>query len=249
METTREQAKNSTKFMEEFMLFVVSILGLSSATANSYVKYIQGVCKTLRREFTEETLTEIASTREALCLAEQELKQANIAPKTASNYISALRAYNRYRQGAPLRDNQETERCDIPFEVRKQLNEVEFRLSDGEAAFWHRILDVSLIVFTLFPALLSIGGCVQDCGNYIVATIVLGFFGILCLMPILRRPIRQSKEILDYGKKFASGEVNAIEILPVNLTPLERISRLLAALLIILSFICIIITIIKEVMR
>jgi len=212
--------RNEDDCYAAFRDFVVSILGLSTGTADSYVSYVKGVCKCVAR-----SVDEIVSSRNSMSETIEEVDRSGKADSTKRNYISGLKAYWRFAKGAEY-DAKDSERHDSVdntlFEIRKEVNAFELRVSDSDANFWQRIFDVSIVVLTVVPTLLTMSGITMTVMWFLVMSMLIGFMGLAALLPVLHRPVRQNLELYNHGKKLALGQVSGLNFTPEEKTLLER---------------------------
>lgn len=218
---------------EDFRLFVISILGLSVGTAESYVSYVRGVCKLVGKR-AREIVASTNAMRDAIDLIGRDSGLKN----TRRNYVSGLKAFWRYCNGYEYGASNVCEnggRPDVAFDVREQLNDLELRVSDSDATFWNRIMDVALLSMTIVPTLLTLGGIKAVVRWFLLAAMIFGVAGVFALIPILRRPIRQNTDLYQYGKKLIRGEVSGFEFSPEETTARERVCMHIVRTLIPLS--------------
>lgn len=230
---SREVHKLPAEQRESFKLFAMSVIGLSDGSAESYVSYVNGAARTVGGD-----ADTIVQTRAEMQSALSKLAAANLNDGTRRNYIVGLRAYYRFVNGCEYYEqvsdsdvgNRQTH--NVPFELGKELNELELRASDHSATFWHKILNVSLVVFTAVPTILAVNSVTKWAFRFSITAMVLGLVGVVFLVPILRRPIRQSDELYAYGRKLFEGSVSAYEFSPENKTTCEKICAVVAGVLI-----------------
>jgi len=222
---------------EKFELFARSVIGLSEGSAESYVSYVNGAVRVVGCD-----ADSIVRSKEEMQSALSQLAVAKLNDGTRGNYITGIKAYYRFVNNCE-HDDQVSDpgvvsrsARNIPFELRNQLNELELRASDQSAAFWHKIIDVSVIVFTAVPAILAVKGVTHGAFLCSCAAMILGLVGAGVLIPVLRRPIRQADELYAYGKRFAEGSVSAYEFSPESKTRCEKVCECVVSFLIPIAF-------------
>lgn len=228
----------------EFRCYVRSVLGLSDGTADSYVAYVNGACRCIGK-----SIDEIVSSNEALVDAFRQIDRSAGAKKTLSNYKRGVRAYFRFIHGEEFgpKPEEANPKCgidhELPYEIKQQLNEIEFRISDGEASFWHRVMDVAVLVLTIVSSILASTNMPLTSKVSIGSALVFGLIGLGALIPIIRRPIRQSRELYEYGKSLQSGNACSFEFNPVELTSVEKICTNVAKAAIPIALLCLVVAI------
>lgn len=235
---SKGDCKLSHEQREKFGLFARSVIGLSEGSAESYVSYVNGAARVVGCD-----ADAIVRSKEDMQSALSHLAVAKLNDGTRGNYITGIKAYYRFLNNCEYDDQVSDPGVvsrparNIPFELRNQLNELELRASDQSAAFWHKIVDVSVIVFTAVPAILAVKGVTHWAFLCSCSAMILGLVGACVLIPVLHRPVRQADELYAYGKKFAEGSVSAYEFSPESKTPCEKACERVVSFLIPIAFI------------
>jgi len=236
---------------EDFRQYLMAVMGLSEASAKSYDAYVSGVEKLL-----DKTADAIVSSEEEMQAAITQLRKHE--PKnTGSNYMSGLRAYYRFKNGQSFQkrkrdgyscDNAESPvedsvTGDMPFEIRKQLNELEFRMFDRQDALWRQMFQLAVAGLLVLPPLIAGDGCPLFSRWLFFGAIAIGAIGLGFMIPILKRPFRQTSEIYEHGRKVLSGEETRLEIRPPMSNKMEELCQRLSVVLLLLSLVMLLVSV------
>jgi len=123
------------------------------------------------------------------------------------------------------------------------------RVSDSDSCFWQRIFDVTIVVLTVVPTLLTISGIKATVMWLLVSAITIGVGGLATLLPVLHRPVRQNLELYRHGRKLVLGQVSGLDFTPEEKTTLERRCELAVIILLPISMILILIAIVLAVVE
>ena len=212
---------------EDFRLYLISVMGLSEGSATSYDAYVSGVEKLLGK-----TADAIVASDKEMQAAITQLRKHN--PKnTASNYMSGLRAYYRFKNGkefgskdARKRDN------DIPFEVRWRMTDLKYRCYESENRLWQQLFQLGVAILLIMPTLVL--SRTKDMPlisvQLFVCALSSGIIGLFFAFILLRRPARHAREIKEHECKFALGEETCLESEIVQTTPFELICQWVSSL-------------------
>lgn len=224
--------------LKAFKSYVRMALDVSERTADCYASYVRGACRILNRN-----LSEIVCDEGSLLRAIQDLNVLDKRGMHISKYATGLRVYFRFHQACGKHVGENTIEDDIacgggwPGELMKELNECELRARDKEAAFWHRIFDIVILILTIVPAILVSSPLAVAGGTKLFFSMAIGFASLGLSIPVLWRPIRLSHEIWEHGKKLCDGEASSMECNPTPVTMFERVCIWVAGSGIVLSII------------
>ena len=195
---------------EDFRQYLMVVMGLSEASAKSYDAYVSGVEHVL-----------LGKTVDAIVSSDGEMQAAIVQlrkhePKnTASNYMSGLRAYYRFKNGREFGTKDTPERDgDIPFEVRKRLNDMKYRKYESENRLWQQLFQLWTAVVLVVPTLTIHGMEVTPLLSMRLTFTALLFsmVGLPIWFIVLKKPIRQAAAIQEHERKLASGDETCLEI-------------------------------------
>ena len=231
---------------EEFRRYLIDVMGLTDGSAQSYCSYLPRIENTLSGK----TVDEIVSTDDEMQKAIMVLRDYE-PKKTAANLKSGLRAYYSFKNGSPY-EEVHTERPvgesrslksgDMPFEIRQQLNDLEFKMYERQDEFWCRIFQLAVAVLLVVPALMMGDKLTHIVKLFFLMSMVFGSVGLVCMFPLLRRPFRQTKDIYEHGRKILEGEETRLEMNPIQSTGLERSCQRLSVIMFIQALIMFIVT-------
>ena len=236
---------------EDFRLYLISVMGLSEVSAKSYDAYVSGVEKLLGK-----TADAIVASDEEMQAAITQLRKHE-QKNTSSNYMSGLRAYYRFKKGqsfnARKRDVhscgnvgslvEDSATGDMPYEIRKQLNELELHMFDRQDALWRQVFQLAVAVLLVLPPLIAGSGC-PLCSRWLFfGAITIGAIGLGFMIPILKRPFRQITEIYEHGRKVLAGEETRLEIRPILSNTMETRSQRLSVGLLLLSLVMLLVSV------
>ena len=236
---------------EDFRLYLISVMGLSEVSAKSYDAYVSGVEKLLGK-----TADAIVASDEEMQAAITQLRKHE-QKNTSSNYMSGLRAYYRFKKGqsfnARKRDVhscgnvgslvEDSATGDMPYEIRKQLNELEFRMFDRQDALWRQVFQLAVAVLLALPPLIVGRGCSLFSRCLFFVAIAIGSVGLGFMIPILKRPFRQISEIYEHGRNILAGEETRLEIRPPMSNKKESLCQILSVMLLLLSLVMLLVSV------
>lgn len=235
---------NDEEQLTEFALFLQTNSGFTKESAESYVSYVKGACRRINKTC-DNVVGDPNSFKDALA----SIRRLGIPASTRAHYVRALKVFYEYMRGVAYSEKVEEipqyEKAEdkMPVEFMKQMNELELRLSDGEASFWQKVFEGSLLVLTIAPTLIAGNGVSLFGRCVLAATMVIGLIGVALLAPILRRSIRQTNELLDYGRKIRKGETCNLEVKTVSKTGLEKWCTRLSMILLLVAYLFVILSI------
>ena len=131
---------------------------------------------------------------------------------------------------------------DIPFEIKQQLNDLEFKMYERQDAFWCQIFQLAVAVLLVIPTLMMGESLTSIAKAFFLGAMIMGSVGIACMFPLLRRPFRQTKEIYDHGKKIMEGEETRLEITPIPSTRRELLCQRLSVIMCVFALLLLIVT-------
>ena len=219
---------------EDFRQYLMVVMGLSEASARSYDAYVSGV----ERVLLGKTVDAIVSSDGEMQTAIAQLRKHE--PKNmASNYMSGLRAYYRFKNGREFGTKDTRERDnDIPFEVRKRLNDMKYRQYESENRLWQQMFQLWIAVVLVVPALTIRGMEVTPLLSMrLIFTVLLcGMGGLPIWLIVLKKPIRQAAEIPVHERKLASGDETCLEMDVSKTTRVELLCQWGASVLLAVTF-------------
>lgn len=235
IETNSEFCSLNAERREAFKLFVVSIMGLTSGTADSYLAYVNGLSRSVKQN-----PDEIVRSTEQMSAALAALDKTGLNASTRRNFRAGIKAYYRFQNRSDYKEDVRSEtstQFDIPAELRSQLNELELKASDAKATFWHKICDASFLVFTVVPAILAITGTSRAVTVVALSAMAVGLLCIIAIVPVLWRPYRLISELYSYGRSVANGEATVPECIPNESTRGEKVGEILMMILLPTAFV------------
>ena len=247
-----ESSKNRES-KEEFRQYLIVVMGLTEASAKAYCYYVSHVEKIRQGVSVDAIVASDDEMRKTITLLRKHEPK-----KEAANFMSGLRAYYRFKNGkvfkevpnddvrkhSTVREDTRKEEVtgDIPFEIKQQLNDLEFKMYERQDAFWCQIFQLAVAVLLVIPTLMMGESLTSIAKAFFLGAMIMGSVGIACMFPLLRRPFRQTKEIYDHGKKIMEGEETRLEITPIPSTRRELLCQRLSVIMCVFALLLLIVT-------